>query len=158
VAVELARAARHGHVVALVLVDLDHFKSVNDVNGHLAGDEVLRRVGVVLGRELRGSDAVGRVGGDEFALLLPETDASGAVALARRRLADLSTEGIGATFGVAQGCGRPACPAGDGTSPEEDTRLLVAAADRALYDAKTAGRGRVHAAACACEVTAVETA
>lgn len=153
VTVEVARAVRHGHVVALVIVDLDHFKAVNDANGHLAGDEMLRRVGEVLGRELRGSDAVGRVGGDEFALLLPETDARGAVALAQQRLADLAADGIGATFGVAQSCGRSTCPATGGPSAANDTRLLVAAADRALYEAKRAGRGRVLAASCACEAT-----
>ncbi|HEX4777661.1 MAG TPA: diguanylate cyclase [Acidimicrobiia bacterium] len=158
VAVEVGRSVRHGHVVALVLVDLDHFKAVNDANGHLAGDEVLRRVGAVLGRELRPGDAVGRVGGDEFALLLPETDASGAVALARRRLAELTGAGIGATFGVAQSCGRPTCPVAGGAGADEDARLLVAAADRALYGAKTAGRGRVQAAACACDAAAAESA
>ena len=74
-------AARDLHPMAIAFIDLDGFKSVNDTLGHAVGDEVLRAVAAELGRQLRGTDVVGRMGGDEFAVLLPQTDRAGAVAV-----------------------------------------------------------------------------
>jgi diguanylate cyclase (GGDEF)-like protein len=145
--VELARSVRNRRPLAIVLVDLDHFKRVNDGLGHLAGDEMLRRVGTLLRARLRVGDAAGRIGGDEFALLLPDTTLAGAVALAHRRLRELAHVGVAATFGVSQSCvGATADPAACGT----DARQVVSHADRALYRAKELGRSRVEGFDCGC--------
>ncbi len=143
---EMARAERHRRPLSVVIVDLDHFKRVNDSLGHLAGDELLRVVGAVLRAGLRVGDVAGRLGGDEFALLLPDTTLDGAVALAQRRLDDLETRDISATFGVAQNC----IPPGMGSDCPTDANLLLRRADDALYRAKKLGRRRVLDHRCAC--------
>jgi diguanylate cyclase (GGDEF)-like protein len=97
---ELARAGREGGEVALVQLDLNGFKAVNDEHGHAAGDEMLRWVGATLHGLLRASDVTGRLGGDEFALLLPGLGAVDARAVADRTVAALA-ERIGASVGVA---------------------------------------------------------
>jgi diguanylate cyclase (GGDEF)-like protein len=97
---ELARAGREGGELALIQLDLNGFKAVNDRHGHEAGDELLRWVGTTLKALLRGSDATGRLGGDEFALLLPGLGAGEAHTVADRTVAALA-ERIGATAGVA---------------------------------------------------------
>jgi diguanylate cyclase (GGDEF)-like protein len=149
---EMARAERHGRPLSIVLVDLDHFKQVNDGLGHLAGDELLRTVGAVLRDGLRVGDAAGRLGGDEFALLLPETTLDGAISLAERRLQELDAHDIRATFGVAQSCA-PSPTSRTDACATEATRL-VRRADAALYQAKKLGRGRVLGHECACASTA----
>ena len=136
---ELARARRSHRSLAVALVDVDDFKWVNDTFGHAAGDDVLRAVAEMLRTQTRTIDLAARYGGDEFALLLPETDTAGAleaaerfhVALAARTLGDGNTlpTGITATIGVAAG-----------VEPTLDE--LIAAADRALYRAKQAGKNR----------------
>ncbi|HEY7133636.1 MAG TPA: GGDEF domain-containing protein [Acidimicrobiia bacterium] len=153
---EFARAARSDRPIAVVLVDLDHFKQINDGLGHLAGDERLRQVGAQLCAGLRVGDAAGRIGGDEFALLLPDTTLAGALALASRRLEELGETGIRATFGVAQSCvGPDPDPDACGTDP----RQLLHHADRALYRAKELGRSRVEGVGCGCDDgTAAESA
>ena len=127
-------------------MDLDRFKALNDRYGHQAGDEALAAVGAVLRSGVRASDFAGRWGGEEFVLLLPDTDGAGAVAVAeklreaaRRRVTVPSVPtGITASFGVA-------------ALPEHarDADALLRAADRALYAAKQAGRNRVELAATA---------
>ena len=140
---EVARTARHGTPLSLVLADLDDFKAVNDAHGHAAGDVVLREFADVLRSTLRESDIAGRWGGEEFLLLLPGTDAPGAVQLADRvRLAlmerpllapDGAPLAVTCSFGVAQ------------HRPGEDEEQLFAAADKALYRAKREGKNRVEA-------------
>jgi diguanylate cyclase (GGDEF)-like protein len=125
---ELARAARLGAPVALVLVDLDGFKAVNDVHGHAAGDALLCWVADRLCAGLRPSDAAGRLGGDEFALLLPGIDAVEGRAVAERLRAQLG-ERTSASFGVA------AYPLRD------DVEGLLAHADAELYREKPSRRG-----------------
>jgi diguanylate cyclase (GGDEF)-like protein len=140
-ALEWRRADRVGDSLALVLLDLDDFKRVNDAHGHQAGDAVLRAVGEILGSGVRQVDLAGRYGGEEFALILPETDLAGAQRLAERlrvALENAATEipsgdtlTTTASFGVAV--------KGELESAED----LVAATDEALYAAKRAGKNRV---------------
>jgi diguanylate cyclase (GGDEF)-like protein len=151
-AAEVERAARHRRPISVVLVDLDHFKKVNDDLGHLAGDELLRTVGTVLRDGLRVGDEAGRLGGDEFAVLLPETTLDGAITLAERRLHELGEREISATFGVAQSCLGP--PAARTDDCAVDATRLVSGADGALYRAKNLGRRRVEGYDCACNSSA----
>jgi diguanylate cyclase (GGDEF)-like protein len=133
---EAARAVRYGHPLALVLCDLNGFKALNDAHGHAAGDAALEQIGGVLSVGLRRADAAYRIGGDEFALLLPETSADDAAAVAERVSMAMSAAftghmaGLGASFGVA------VCPT-DGTTPQE----LFRSADAAMYAAKRPGEG-----------------
>ncbi len=133
---ELARVRRTSASLSLVTFDVDHFKRINDSLGHAAGDAALRGVGEVVKAAMRRSDVFGRLGGEEFGLLLPDTDTAGAVVVAeklRRRLA-LPRDGgpeLTVSFGVAE--------ATAGLS----ARAVFAGADRALYAAKRAGRNRV---------------
>jgi diguanylate cyclase (GGDEF)-like protein len=137
---ELSRAERFGNGLALIVADLDDFKDVNDRFGHAAGDEVLRAFAEVLSGRIRGIDQAARLGGEEFAILLPETDAAGAEALAenlRVAVAELAvTVGeyeihITSSFGVA-------------AFPEShNADELMTAADLALYSAKRQGKDRV---------------
>jgi diguanylate cyclase (GGDEF)-like protein len=143
-AVEVRRAERFGDPLALILADLDDFKLINDRYGHQTGDEVLRRFSDVLRENVRDFDLPVRYGGEEFAVLLPETGVEGAQRLARRlqnallrlRLPEIGGDRppVTASFGVA------AFPAA--RSAEE----LLAAADGALYRAKAAGKNRVASA------------
>jgi diguanylate cyclase (GGDEF)-like protein len=143
---ELERAQRYGRPLTIAMADLDHFKQVNDRYGHLAGDALLRRIAQVVAGGLRSTDWIGRYGGEEFLLLLPETDMAGAAAVAEKirhqvqgtpvpledGAAARATLSIGlATLGEVTGTGRAA------------GRDLIAAADRSLYAAKHAGRNRV---------------
>ncbi len=139
----LQQMIRYGRAASLIIMDLDHFKRVNDHYGHLAGDEVLRRTAALLQGILRDSDVFGRYGGEEFVFFLPETEPDTAMQLAerlRRALAEqeVDTEGqkirISGSFGVA-GYVR----AGEDSSLE----LLCKRADKALYAAKEKGRDRV---------------
>jgi diguanylate cyclase (GGDEF)-like protein len=124
---ELARADRSGEPVALVLVDLDGFKHVNDARGHAAGDALLRWVADTLRRGLRPSDAAGRLGGDEFALLLPGIDAVGAREVAERVRLALRVR-TSASFGVAD------------FPTRRDAEALLAHADAELYLEKPGAR------------------
>lgn len=141
-----ADAARHSAPLSVVLVDLDHFKSVNDTHGHPVGDAVLTEVADRLRRSLRASDLLCRYGGEEFVCLLPRTDGPAAWELAERLRLDLRSTPVAvpgveqplaltASFGVA--C---ATPAGSGPLRVDD---LIDTADRALYRAKALGRDRV---------------
>lgn len=137
---ELNRGDRYGRPTALILVDLDDFKLINDELGHPAGDHVLRRFAQLLNGTFRNTDVISRFGGDEFAILFPETTTAVARRLAERVRTlqrDLFPDGViprrvTASFGVA------AAPDTAASASE-----LVAMADRALYAAKTGGRDRV---------------
>lgn len=139
---EQARSSRMQLPFSFVLLDIDHFKSVNDRYGHQAGDEVLRHVARIMEDELRVTDTAARYGGEELALVLPSTTAEDAAGVAERlrdRLAgerfdvgDGRTISVTASFGVAS-------LSGEATSCGE----LIAAADAALYQAKASGRDRV---------------
>ncbi len=144
--VELARARRYGTPLALVIADLDHFKEVNDHHGHQVGDHALTHAARVLAAAVRDVDVISRHGGEEFAILLPMTDAAGAAEVAercRRRLSEspLDVPGVGpiqitASLGVASATGAALGSLDD----------LLQHADAALYRAKAGGRDRVELA------------
>jgi diguanylate cyclase (GGDEF)-like protein len=137
----VAQASRTITPLAAVLVDLDHFKQVNDVHGHDRGDEVLAAVGVAFRNVIRDSDFVGRYGGEEFLILLPTAGTAGAVQVAeavRAAIAAIRVAGIDRP--ITASCGVAVLPDDAG-----DALTLFRAADRALYVAKSEGRNRVHA-------------
>lgn len=134
-------ASRHGLPLSLVLLDIDHFKAINDGHGHSAGDAALREVAAVLQGGARGHDVVARFGGEEFAILLPGTDRDGATAMAERVRRELETRPwpvreVTASFGVATMPHRDA-------DPGALAALLLESADMALYHSKRRGRNRV---------------
>jgi diguanylate cyclase (GGDEF)-like protein len=134
-ALELGRAARTGEPLSLLMGDIDHFKALNDRFGHAAGDAALASIGRVLMSECRAIDTPARIGGEEFAVLLPSTEATAALITANRlrdaisRITDGDGRPLTISFGVAEH------PADAPTAGD-----LIAAADRALYAAKAAGR------------------
>lgn len=136
-AVALASARRHRRPLVLLLIDLDHFKRINDQHGHEAGDAALRLFSSVLREELRAGDLAGRLGGEEFAVLLEHGSEKAAEALDRRlrqRLAAQAPTLLGFALDFSAGAARPS-PADTGL------RDWLARADRAMYQAKAAGRG-----------------
>ena len=138
---EAARAARYGRQLALVLMDVDHFKRVNDSHGHQAGDDVLRHVAAVLSDAKRGEDVLGRIGGEEFLLLHADVALAGAREAAERLrgcVAAAPLQRNGAAFDVTLSAGFAVYPI-DGA----DWDALFTAADRRLYEAKRGGRNRV---------------
>jgi diguanylate cyclase (GGDEF)-like protein len=138
---EVTRALRTDSPVAVLLVDVDHFKRVNDSYGHLVGDEVLKSLAAELRHQVRDSDVVGRFGGEEFTVLLPRTDAKEALLIAERLRRSASTLSIlaGETrIGVTISIGVAVLG-----SHGRDLFELLAAADLALYRAKDKGRNRV---------------
>jgi two-component system cell cycle response regulator len=143
--VEFRRAQRYKHPMSLVLLDLDHFKQVNDTLGHSAGDEALREVSARLRRTARSTDVVARHGGEEFAMILPETDLEqGQIAAERFRVAV-----EGATVHGARGGSRVlTISVGVGCFPVHATNAaeLIELTDAALYMAKRTGRNKVCAA------------
>jgi diguanylate cyclase (GGDEF)-like protein len=150
---ELQRALRYGRPLAIGIADLDHFKSVNDRHGHLTGDSVLEWVARLLERGLRATDHVGRYGGEEFLLVLPESDLAGAVVVAEKVRALIDRQRFvgehGTEVGVTVSIGLAALSevAIERLGNREAAiRELIGAADRALYAAKAAGRNRVHPA------------
>ena len=142
---ELARASRQHTPLALLMVDIDHFKRVNDHYGHLAGDHVLRHIVGVLRQRLRASDVLGRYGGEEFMVLLPGTDLHGAAQLAEQlrqavQAAPCEWQGQRIPFTVSIGVAASADTPAD---PSRTSEALLQAADQALYRAKDDGRNRV---------------
>ena len=142
---ELASAARQHTPLSLLMLDLDHFKRVNDHYGHLAGDQVLRHTVAVVRQRLRAQDVLGRYGGEEFLLLLPGTDVAGAQQLAQQLCQALQAApchwrdqsiAVTASVGIAS----------VSASAPTDWETLLQAADQALYRAKDNGRNRVEVA------------
>jgi two-component system cell cycle response regulator len=139
---EISRARRHGQALSVVIFDADRFKSLNDRHGHLAGDEVLRGLGDRLRGRLREEDVVARFGGEEFLVILPDTGAEGAAAVAEDVRAAVAAE----PFPVGRFALRLTVSAGHATWAGEDLERLVGRADRGLYAAKDAGRDCVRSA------------
>jgi len=155
-ATEIARAVRTGVPLALALVDIDHFKLVNDTYGHLVGDKALRAVTDALRSQLRAYDLAGRFGGEEFAILLPHTREVDALTVAERLrvyIADLSipvrdNDEAGPFVKVTISVGVAAL---DGASRE--LTQMLAAADAALYHAKETGRNKTHVVTASAEAS-----
>lgn len=141
---EWLRYLRQRTPLSVAFVDVDHFKRINDTGGHETGDQVLRQIGALLGRHARGTDRVARWGGEEFLLLMPSTDASGAQTAMRRLQAELRD----AQPSLPAGCGALTFSIGVATTSASDPSVdvLVARADAAMYSAKQAGRDRIVAA------------
>ena len=142
-ALECERSLRHGRPAALIMIDLDHFKRVNDTYGHTRGDEILQAVAETLGEGLRATDTAYRYGGEELVVLARDSDGAAAATLAdrlrdavQRRFAGPGEGGVTASFGIAAVPEHAATP-----------KALVDTADQALYVSKQAGRNRVTVAA-----------
>jgi diguanylate cyclase (GGDEF)-like protein len=137
----LAQAGRSFDPLSVILLDLDHFKTINDTYGHDRGDEVLAAFGARLREVLRAGDFAGRSGGEEFVIFLPDTDRTGAVRLAeklRTQMHGLTVRGVEETITASFGI---ACFPDDAV----DGATLLRSADRALYTAKSRGRDRIEA-------------
>lgn len=146
--VELKRAARQRTSLSVIMIDLDNFKSINDTHGHLAGDEVLRRLSLLLKHRLRNTDVAGRYGGEEIALILPDTSASDALNLTntlRDRFCELCFDVGKDTFHVSFSFG---VTSWDSSKEEVSCTDLWQQADDAMYSAKHAGKnqGRLYTA------------
>jgi diguanylate cyclase (GGDEF)-like protein len=138
---EVGRAARHGRPLALILVDIDHFKEVNDSHGHLAGDAALKQIALRIAGQVRAEEVFARIGGEEFAILCPETDAKGAAHLAEKLRSTCAEKPLDcAGVAIAVTCSFGVAQLAPGTAKLEE---LMRAADRALYRAKSEGRNRV---------------
>jgi diguanylate cyclase len=138
---EWARCRRYDMGAAMVMLDVDHFKRVNDLNGHLAGDLMLREIARAAGETLRHADILGRFGGEEFIVFLPHTDTLGALDVAERireRVAGIKLEWRGQQIATTVSLGVATL----GIS-HDTVGALIADADRALYTAKDAGRNCV---------------
>lgn len=141
----IAASRRSGRPVAVAVLDLDHFKLVNDAHGHPVGDEVLRRVAEMARLLLRQQDLVGRIGGEEFLIAFPDCPATEAVAACERlrqgiaALPVLLPNGVALSVTISSGVAQLAA--------EDDRKTIIARADEALYQAKKAGRDQVRLAA-----------
>lgn len=140
---EIVRAKRYPQFISLLMIDIDDFKRYNDVHGHLAGDEVLRKVGGILKAQVREADFVARYGGEEFAMLLPETNRKESIVPAQRlreMIEKTSFEGEDILP-----LGRLTVSVGVATYPDDaQTKTdLIRTADEALYEAKRLGKNRV---------------
>jgi diguanylate cyclase (GGDEF)-like protein len=137
---EFARSRRYRRPLTCMLVDVDHFKAVNDTHGHLVGDEVLAHLGRALAKSIRATDLAGRYGGEEFLVIAPETADKGAVTLAERIRETVAT-------GARESSSLPAVTVSIGVATTElgvgSAQELIGRADKALYAAKDAGRNRV---------------
>ena len=136
-AADLAQTERHGQALSLLMIDIDHFKTINDIHGHQTGDRVLIEVARRLVANVRGTDVVGRWGGEEFVVLLRFCGLPDAVAAAeklRRQISDAAIAPAGSvtvSIGAAQ------------AAPGDDIAAWLARADAALYEAKRTGRNAV---------------
>ncbi len=147
---EFERCKRYRKSFCCILIDIDHFKKVNDTHGHLAGDIVLREIGLIIKEKCRTSDVVGRYGGEEIALVLPETELEGACSVAEKLRASVKEhtftldDGTTITITISLGV---ACMTEAETDRFDDFNEVVRSADEALYRAKESGRDRVVSAA-----------
>ncbi len=138
---EASRCRRYDRTFSLVMFDIDHFKKINDTFGHLAGDAVLRQLGVIVRQRVRRDDIVARTGGEEFAILLPEIKKEGAIELAQKLRGLVETtlfkfEGTKIDVTISLGCAE--------WNPElKEPADLVKSADEKLYEAKRSGRNKV---------------
>lgn len=139
---EIERASRYDTCLSLVFLDLDHLKSVNDAHGHLVGSRMLSEFGRLIGDNIRSSDMAARFGGDEYAVVLPQTSREQALALAAKLLDLMLSAGFRADDGQPV---RLTASFGVASFPQDaQTRVeLIRAADMAMYDAKRAGRGAI---------------
>jgi diguanylate cyclase (GGDEF)-like protein len=142
---EIERARRNGSMLAVAIIDIDHFKRINDSYGHLAGDAVLKHCASVMKKRLRQSDCLGRYGGEEFLLILPDTSREGVTIALDDLRTDIATtpthydrQEITHHFSVGVWCGVP--------GPQDTSATLLALADAALYQAKQAGRNMLRLA------------
>ncbi|MFT3762686.1 MAG: GGDEF domain-containing protein [Pseudoxanthomonas sp.] len=138
---EIARASRHGRALSMCIIDVDLFKPVNDRYGHINGDEVLRRIATTIRDHARGDDIAARIGGEEFAVLLPECDLDAARGFAerlRKAIAAAPVELGGETHRITVSIGVAAL-----TTGRDNCSRMLAAADAALYRAKNGGRNLV---------------
>lgn len=142
---ELARCRRYRHPMALLLVDLDGLKQINDRYGHHAGDAALVWLADVIHSQLRETDLAARCGGDEFAIVAPNTSRASALALAERIRAGVPVHGRLWRVTTSIGVAATEPPGADG--PFVDSETLMHRADAAMYEAKRSGRNRVAAAA-----------
>lgn len=124
-----SHARRHGLAVTVLMVDIDHFKAINDTHGHGYGDEILRRVAQLLQSSLRAMDTVFRFGGEEFVVVLPGIDAQNAQAVVERILEGVKAAGVTVSVGIA-------------STTSQDLYTLIEEADHAMYQAKQSGRNR----------------
>jgi len=139
---EAERSQRYGRSFSLLMLDIDHFKTINDTFGHLAGDKALRALAALIRGEVRPTDLVARYGGEEFALVLPETAGPGALTLAERLRVRVAGHAVALTadqtISLTVSIGLASYP-----EDKDSVQTLVSAADQALYIAKSAGRNRV---------------
>lgn len=149
---EFGRARRHGRPLAMIMVDIDHFKDVNDTYGHQAGDQVLRGIALLLVNQTRTTDITARYGGEEFTAVLPETDAEGAMRVAeklREKIALTPLHRVEPDQPNAVPSAEPIhCTVSLGVAVYDPERMketvnLIGASDAALYEAKRRGRNRV---------------
>ena len=136
-----ARHQRYGHALSLVMLDIDHFKRVNDTYGHQAGDKVIEHVAGLLREHVREADVAGRYGGEEFGVVLSDTDKAGALIFAERLRKAVETLEVhyndqAIRFTISLGVA-------DLSQPSNDHADLIARADQALYTSKKSGRNRV---------------
>lgn len=138
-AIEIVRSRRYHHPLAIVYLDCDDFKSVNDSFGHYVGDRLLRTVGQTIQRSVRKSDLVARLGGDEFAVLFPETESGTAYKVVRKLRAELletmKTNGWGVTFSFGLVTF---------TTPPDSVDELIQIADSFMYSAKRTGKNKIN--------------
>lgn len=143
---QFSLAERHGHDLTLLLLDIDRFKRVNDTYGHPVGDRVLSAIATQVTHVVRSGDMVARVGGEEFAVILPETDTKGGVELAERIRATVENTSIAVSGHTELRVTISIGVAGTDMVQPETTTELFAAVDNALYDAKNSGRNCVRVA------------
>jgi diguanylate cyclase (GGDEF)-like protein len=137
----IKQAIRHKHAIAVIMMDLDHFKNINDNYGHSVGDKVLKNVAITLENTVREIDISARIGGEEFAFILPETDADEASQLAERlrsNIQNMSVEHDGKTLQITASFGISVS-----NTTEQTLESMLTQADDALYIAKKKGRNQV---------------
>ena len=145
---EIARAVRTRSPLSIALMDIDHFKAVNDTHGHLVGDKALRAVCDALREQLRSYDLAGRFGGEEFVILLPQTRDANALTIAERLRTHIADMSVPVSEDDPDNCLRLTVSVGVASLDDTNRELtdLLAAADAALYSAKQTGRNKTHVA------------